>query len=75
MISAFTTCITEEDGYYEDLYPDPVNLSDSDSVDLSVSEAEVGLYFTILNFIFFDVFLVSLTRTMDMNKKLHSESI
>jgi hypothetical protein len=31
----------EEDGYYEDLYPDPIDLSDSDSVGLSVSEAEV----------------------------------
>ncbi|XP_071165857.1 uncharacterized protein [Mytilus edulis] len=30
----------EEDGYYEDLYPDPVDMSDSDSVDLSVSEFE-----------------------------------
>lgn len=30
----------EEDGYYEDLYPDPIDLSDSDSVDLSVSEVE-----------------------------------
>ncbi|XP_052073966.1 uncharacterized protein LOC127711841 isoform X2 [Mytilus californianus] len=30
----------EEDGYYEDLYPDPVDMSDSDSVDLSVSELE-----------------------------------
>lgn len=46
ILCEFSSCdLSEEDGYYEDLYPDPVDLkSDDSSVDLSMasSESEVG---------------------------------
>ena len=46
MLCEFSPCdLPDDDGYYEDLYPDPVDLkSDDSSVDLSMasSESEVG---------------------------------
>lgn len=32
--------LVEEEGYYEDLYPDPLELTDSDTIDVSMESSD-----------------------------------